>query len=293
MIDAEFVVAVDVAETGARGQAARVQIRRASAIEPSWLLDLYLDRIVERDELVWNAQKERVERVTQMSYDGLTIDEHRDVEGARRAGAAAPEVLARQAIAAGIDRFVDADALAQWRTRVSLVASIAPNAGIVAPTDDALAGVIARAADGAISFDELRRADLLALLDAQLGEHRTLVHKLAPTHVVLARGRRAAVHYETDRPPWVASRLQDFFWPPPRGPAIGDGRVHFVLHLLAPNQRALQVTQDLPGFWVRHYPALRTPAHAPLSQARVARRSDAAHRGVSPVYAERSGSREV
>jgi len=29
--------------------------RRAERIDPAWLLDLYLDRIVERDELVWNA----------------------------------------------------------------------------------------------------------------------------------------------------------------------------------------------------------------------------------------------
>jgi ATP-dependent helicase HrpB len=30
-----------------------------------------------------------------------------------------------------------------------------------------------------------------------------------------------------------------------------------VLHLLAPNQRAVQVTRDLAGFWQRHYPELR------------------------------------
>jgi ATP-dependent helicase HrpB len=33
--------------------------------------------------------------------------------------------------------------------------------------------------------------------------------------------------------------------------------VPVVLHLLAPNQRAVQVTQDLSGFWSRHYPAIR------------------------------------
>src|SRR6185436_12691467 len=97
VIEPELVVAVDVAETG-RGN----QIRRASAIEASWLLDLYLDRIAERDELVWNAAKQRVERVVQMTYDGLPIDEQRDVEGARRAGPAAAAVLAREALAAGI-----------------------------------------------------------------------------------------------------------------------------------------------------------------------------------------------
>ena len=50
--------------------------------------------------------------------------------------------------------------------------------------------------------------------------------------------------------------MQDFFGLA-RAPAVGDGRVPLVLHLLAPNQRPVQVTTDLPGFWIKHYPALR------------------------------------
>jgi ATP-dependent helicase HrpB len=50
--------------------------------------------------------------------------------------------------------------------------------------------------------------------------------------------------------------MQDFFGLT-RGPAVADGRVPLVLHLLAPNQRPVQVTQDLAGFWVKHYPSLR------------------------------------
>jgi ATP-dependent helicase HrpB len=256
VIDAELVVAVDVADTGARGQASKVQIRRASAIEASWLLDLYLDRIAERDELVWNAGRQRVERVAQLTYDGLVIDEQRDVDGARRAGAAAAAVLAREALAAGIEQFVDQDALGQWRARVALAARLAPDSGLAAPADEALARLIARACDGAISFDELRKLGLLDLLDAQLGEHRALVDRLAPTHLRLPRRGRAPIHYELDQPPWIASRMQDFFGLA-RAPTVGDGRVPLVLHLLAPNQRPVQVTTDLPGFWIKHYPALR------------------------------------
>jgi ATP-dependent helicase HrpB len=50
--------------------------------------------------------------------------------------------------------------------------------------------------------------------------------------------------------------MQDFFGLA-RAPAVGDGKVPLVLHLLAPNQRPVQVTQDLPGFWIKHYPAIR------------------------------------
>lgn len=256
VIEPMLVVAVDASETGGRGQASRVQIRRASAVEPSWLLDLYLDRIAETDELVWNAAKERVERVVRMTYDGLVIDEHRDVEGARRAGARAAELLAKQAIAAGIERFVDREAFAQWRARVAFAAKVAPEAGIVPPTDDALAEIVARACEGAISFAELREMGLLELLDASLGDKRAIVDRLAPTHLALPRRRRAPIHYELDQPPWIASRMQDFFGLA-RAPSVGDGRVPLVLHLLAPNQRPVQVTTDLPGFWVKHYPALR------------------------------------
>jgi ATP-dependent helicase HrpB len=40
-------------------------------------------------------------------------------------------------------------------------------------------------------------------------------------------------------------------------PRIANGRVALVLHLLAPNQRAVQVTSDLAGFWSRHYQQIR------------------------------------
>jgi ATP-dependent helicase HrpB len=249
VIDAMLMVAVDVAETGAKGGSSKVQFRRASAIEASWLLDLYLERIEERDVLEWNVQRERVERVVQMTYDGLPIDEQRTPAPATREAA---ELLAKQAIAAGLGKFVDGDALAQWRARMTFVAKIAPQ--VMAPTDDALAEVIGRACEGATSFADLRSMSLLDLLEA--GEHRALVDKLAPTHLALPRRRRVAIHYELDREPWIASRMQDFFGLA-RAPAVGDGRVPLVLHLLAPNQRPVQVTQDLPGFWLKHYPGLR------------------------------------
>ena len=64
------------------------------------------------------------------------------------------------------------------------------------------------------------------------------------------------VNYQADRPPWIESRLQDFFGLA-QGPAVAGGALPLTLQLLAPNLRAVQVTTDLAGFWERHYPALR------------------------------------
>ena len=248
VIDAELVVAVDAGEV-ARG---KVSIRRASKVEPLWLLELYPDRVAETDELVWNREAERVERAQRTTFDGLAIDERLDPAAARRDPAAAG-ILAREALAAGVERFVDADRLAAWRARITFAAAHLPD--LTPPGDDALTSLLARACEGMASFAELRKASLLELLDAQTAEHRAALDRTAPTHVQLPR-RRVPVHYELDRPPWIASRLQDFFGLP-RGPAVGGGRVPLVLHLLAPNQRPVQVTQDLTGFWQRHYPDLR------------------------------------
>ena len=85
---------------------------------------------------------------------------------------------------------------------------------------------------------------------------RAALGRLAPERVTLPGGRGVPVHYEAGKPPWIESRLQDFFCMA-RGPAVADGAVPLTLHLLAPNQRAVQVTTDLAGFWDRHYPALR------------------------------------
>ena len=64
------------------------------------------------------------------------------------------------------------------------------------------------------------------------------------------------VHYEANQPPWIASRLQDFFGMR-ETPAVARGAVPLVVRLLAPNQRPVQVTSDLAGFWERLYPQVR------------------------------------
>ena len=246
---ATLMLAIDAAETQ-RGKAA---LRRASAIDPSWLLEEFTDQIDDVDELVWNRARTRVERTRAMRYGGLEIEASpAPVEDLAAAGV----ILAREAQAAGIGAFLDEEELATWRRRVTIVAEGTPGLDL-RPLDDAqLAAKIGEACAGLTSFAELRSAGLLDLLGASLGPARRTVDERAPTHVRL-RGRQVRVNYPADgSPPWIASRMQDFFGLA-RGPAILGGQLPLVLHLLAPNQRAVQVTQDLPGFWSKHYPGLR------------------------------------
>ncbi|RKH25547.1 ATP-dependent helicase HrpB [Corallococcus sp. CA041A] len=248
--DAELMVAVDAEERPGRGAV----VRLASTVEAEWLLDLYPDALEEVDTLQWNADSRRVERLTRLAYGNLMLEETRTPAPPSEEAA---RVLAEAALAAGPERFAEPEALEQWRTRVELLGKAFPETGF--PTVDAgfMRDALASLCVGARSFSDLEGVSLLDALYARLtSEQQRLLANHAPERVTLPGGRGVKVHYEPNKPPWVESRLQDFFGMA-QGPSVGAGRVPLVLHLLAPNMRAVQVTTDLAGFWERHYPAIR------------------------------------
>ena len=254
--DAELVIAIDAEERG-RGRERRVVVRRASAIEASWLYEIYLDDVVDTDEVVFDRAARRVERVRRLAIDGLVLEESRDADPRRIDAARAGQVLAAAARDAGFAAFADGEALERLRARAAFVATACPGAG-VAPIDDReLEEVLSQAAASCTRFAELEQAGLLDQLRLARGtDDRRTLDRLAPEHVALPGRRRVPVHYQPDRPPWIESRLQDFFGLD-AGPAVAGGAVPLTLHLLAPNRRAVQVTTDLTRFWQVHYPALR------------------------------------
>jgi ATP-dependent helicase HrpB len=251
--DPELMVAMDAEERGA-GRDAGVVVRVASWIEPEWLLELAPDALVENDTLEMSADGRRVERVRRVSYGNLVLEEN------RTPAPPSPEtarVLADAAVSAGLETIVDAEALERTRARIELLAQHFPDAGFVAPDEAWLRKAVEDLCQNARSLDDLRSAELLASIETHFTpEQVRLWRTQAPEKVTLPGNRQVKVHYARDKPPWVESRLQDFFGLA-QGPAILGGRVPLVLQLLAPNHRAVQVTTDLAGFWERHYPALR------------------------------------
>ncbi len=168
-------------------------------------------------------------------------------------------MLAEAALARGIERLPGGDAIPDLLRRIAFAQKAAPEAPLPALGADAVADLVRLACVGRNSFAELGTpgADLgAAVLAALPHEARRALDMLAPERVTLAGGRTVPIHYDDAAPPWIESRLQDFFGTR-EAPAIGAGRVPLTVHLLAPNGRAVQVTRDLAGFWTEHYPALR------------------------------------
>lgn len=269
---AEFLVAIDAEERRASGatavpasnagrtkqRAAGTIVRLASAIEPDWLFDLFTDWVSETVEAEWNAAGERVETIRRLMYEGLVLDESRTNETGTEE---VTETLRNAALDAGWRTFIEPEVVERFLSRVGFMARTFPEAGFPLPGESEVRDALAHLCQGRRSFAELRAAaragGLLDALRRTLSpEQSRQLAVMAPERLALARGRQVRVNYEPQQPPWAASRLQDFF-EMKTGPTVAGGRVAVVLHLLAPNQRPVQVTADLAGFWERHYPQVR------------------------------------
>ncbi|MBZ5576815.1 MAG: ATP-dependent helicase HrpB [Acidobacteriia bacterium] len=259
---AEFLVAVEAED---RRDQKTPLVRLASAIEPEWLLDLFPERVREISSIEWNRAAERVEAVNALMFGQIALEE-------RRANAdpeAAAALLAQKAVESGLARFADPEVLEAILCRVAFAADHGPVSRLGPPDVEA---ALRSLACGLKSFSELKAAagegGLARALEKELPPHvRRLLDEIAPERIRLARGRTVQVHYEANQPPWIASRLQDFFGMR-ETPAVARGAVPLVVRLLAPNQRPVQMTTDLAGFWQRLYPqvrrelARRYPKHA-------------------------------
>ncbi len=239
-LEYEFIAAVDAED---RKDKPLPLVRMTARIEPEWLIELFPDHVQERSTVEWNRASERVEAVSALLYDELVIQESR---GAAPDAGAAAGLLAQKALEAGIGRFLDQDLLNEFVARAEFAGSEPPD----------LPHALEDLCLGLRSFTELKSAaaNLIPMLERNMTTQR--LDELAPARIRLPNGRQTKVHYEHGKPPWIASRLQDFFGMR-ETPRIGRDQTPVVVHLLAPNQRAVQTTADLAGFWERLYPQVR------------------------------------
>jgi len=106
---------------------------------------------------------------------------------------------------------------------------------------------------GMTRLEHLKRLDLKAVILGMLPwEKQKTLEKLAPTHITVPSGSRIPIDYLSGERPILAVRLQEMFGLE-KTPAIADGKVPLVLHLLSPAGRPVQVTEDLTSFWASSY----------------------------------------
>jgi ATP-dependent helicase HrpB len=231
-----------------------IRVRLAEPLEAEWLLDHAADQLTEKEELEWDETRERVQLKSQLCWGAVVLDQS---ERAASPSDSASALLERAALAQQANLFTKKDDLDVLVGRCALIAETLPGSVFERVASSGTRELIALACRDKTSLAELRDLDFRELVLSELAPaERARLDREAPESIALDAGRRVRVHYAKGQLPWIESRLQDFFGMK-EGPRVMGGRVPLTLHLLAPNQRAVQVTSDLAGFWDRHYASVR------------------------------------
>jgi ATP-dependent helicase HrpB len=114
----------------------------------------------------------------------------------------------------------------------------------------------------ATSFEEILNADFEPLISMQIQNLDPefdwfRFQRDCPATFEAPTSRSFAIKYSEGKDPEIEIRLQELFGTQDT-PKIRQGKTSLRLHLLGPNYRPVQVTQDLASFWKNTYPEVRT-----------------------------------
>lgn len=189
----------------------------------------------------------RLERLGSLQLSAVTV--------VPTASQAVPAVIGALR-ASGLEFLPMNDAVRQLQGRVALLRSAFPERELPDLSDAALCDTLeewlAPHLEGVNSIRKIAQLDIAGILKQSL-EYRQQreLDQLAPTHLAVPSGSRVRIDYSGEIPV-LAVKLQELFGLAV-GPAICDGRVPVLLHLLSPAGRPIQVTRDLRGFWDGSY----------------------------------------
>lgn len=234
-------------------------IRQASLVEEDWL------SVEERVTTTFDPERGLVVARRERHLGDLVLDSH----PAPLPDEAQVAATLADAIAADLSRLPLSDPpLCDVRARLHHLATALPDAGAPDPSDDWLRERLPDLCRGHRGLDTLT-ADALAnaILDQLPWSVRQTLDREAPERLEVPSGSRIRLQWTWDGPPVLAVRMQEVFgWT--ATPRVLQGRVPVLLHLLAPNMRPAQITEDLASFWantwveVRKELRRRYPKHA-------------------------------
>jgi ATP-dependent helicase HrpB len=222
------------------------RVSAASAVQPEWLSTQVVVTTA------FDVGDGAVRSFREVRYRDLVLQRH----PAPTDLAHAADVLVAEAVRVGLQPA--AESHQQLLVRWARAHDWAPDE---VPAVDPEA-VLRLLAPGCTRLGELRAGDWSEAAARHLG-WSTLqqVDRLAPERVTVPSGSRVALQWAASGAPVLAVRIQELFGLATT-PTVGRGRVRVVLHLLGPNGRPQQVTDDLDGFWDRTWPEVRKELRA-------------------------------
>ncbi len=251
---AKLFVAAEITEIESRGEV-NVLLNLCTAIEEAWLKELFPEDFHDAGGVTYDETMRRVLARKERRFRDLVLESKQTADEPPEGEAAA--ILAREVMAGNIVLTEWNEAVEQWIVRVNCLAKWWPELEVNPITDADRATLIEQICYGSYGARELKDKPVMPVLrDWLLAEQLAVLDDYLPERLVMANGRKARLTYTKEGPPVLSARIQELYGVSSKF-TLGHGRVTVKIEVLAPNQRPIQVTDDLSNFWKEQYPKIK------------------------------------
>ncbi len=249
-----LLVACDITEIEGRRNEFKTRLSTITAVREEWLQELFPRDFHEHSEPMLDSATKRVQIQTRRVFRDLVLESSMSSDVSDEVAA---DVLARAVLDERLNLPSWNHAVQQLVARINCASEWCPEWEFPPFDNDAEYAVLQQVCLGAKSRKDLKNRDVLQQVTAWLSQQQqACLDKHLPERLELKNGTRVKITYTTGEPPVASVQIQRLY-DVAQTPTIACGRVKVLLHILAPNQRPVQVTDDLSRFWDEHYPEIK------------------------------------
>ncbi len=250
-----LLVAAEISEIGRGDGEVNTLLTLATAIEEAWLKEIFPDDYQEVRGVVYDEQARRVISRRERRFRDLVLEAKSSSEDAPLDAAAA--LLTKEVLAGRLKLDAWDEVVEQWITRVNRLAEWFPELEVNPITDADRATLVEQICYGELGYRGIKDKPVMPVLrDWLTAEQFAVLDDYLPERLVMGNGRKSRLTYHKEGPPILSARIQELYGINGKF-AVGHGRVPVKFEVLAPNQRPIQVTDDLTAFWRDMYPKVK------------------------------------
>ena len=251
----DLIAVAEVREIGQSSGDVNTIFSLATAIRPEWLEEFYPHDLTREIDVQYDASARRVYAHEHRLFRGLSLG-RKAVEPPPLEESA--KLLAEEIVAGRLELKDWDHSVEQWIARLNNLAKWCPEFELPPITQEDRRTLIEQICHGQFSYRSMKDKPVKNLVRDWLSPmQQQLLEDHAPLRVKLANGRTPKVTYSENEPPLISLRVQELY-DAHETPTVAMGRQKVLIHILAPNMRPVQVTQDLANFWKEGYPAVKS-----------------------------------
>ncbi|MCC6416401.1 MAG: ATP-dependent helicase HrpB [Opitutaceae bacterium] len=253
---ATLLVTAEITEIGGRGGEVNTVLNLATAMEEAWLNELFPDDYQSATGVSYDESAKRVVARRERRFRDLVLESK--VSGDEVLADEAAALLTREVLVGRIKLESWDEVVDQWIIRVNRLAEWFPELEVNPIREEDRATLIEQLCYGEVSAKAVRDKPVMPVLREWLtAEQLAVLDVYLPERLTMANGRKSKLRYPAEGPPILSARIQELYGIEGKF-TLGQGRVPVKIEVLAPNQRPIQVTDDLTNFWREQYPKIKT-----------------------------------